>query len=353
MKKYRIRHALEQGFVSSPDLPDSGLPRRGKSPFRRQFLLLNRFPSGAIVRAMITQQQMHRLQVMGCLFLVYLSWGSSFISNKFALESFPAFIMCGFRMGLAGLLLYALTWIRGERNVPTPSDLFRSVILAFFMVFIASGFLAKGQESVSSGTAAMILGAIPIWMVLGGWLFCGDPKPTKLQFAGLVCGFSGLVLLSFHQGISGDDSLFGIFLVLLAALGWVAGSFYSKMRGGQTKLSVMRTSALLMALGGMQSLAWAFVSGESQDFSFSDVSGVSWAAMLYLIISGGIIAYTCYFWLLMHTRTVVAISYEYVNPVIGVFLGWWLAGEHVDPTIILACFLTVASVFFVVSRHKD
>ena len=59
---------------------------------------------------------------------------------------------------------------------------------------------------------------------------------------------------------------------------------------------------------------------------------------------------TCYFWLLLHTRTVVAISYEYVNPVIGVFLGWLLAGEQVDGVIVTACCLTVLSVFFIVSR---
>ncbi|MFQ8888762.1 MAG: EamA family transporter [Bilophila wadsworthia] len=73
-------------------------------------------------------------------------------------------------------------------------------------------------------------------------------------------------------------------------------------------------------------------------------------ALLYLVIFGAIIAYTCYFWLLLHTRTVVAISYEYVNPVIGVFLGWLLAGEQVDGVIVTACCLTVLSVFFIVSR---
>ncbi|MFQ8736039.1 MAG: hypothetical protein ACLSAH_08430 [Bilophila wadsworthia] len=53
---------------------------------------------------------------------------------------------------------------------------------------------------------------------------------------------------------------------------------------------------------------------------------------------------------MLHTRTVVAISYEYVNPVIGVFLGWLLAGEQVDGVIVTACCLTVLSVFFIVSR---
>ena len=283
---------------------------------------------------MLTTRQKHIAQVLGCLTLVYISWGSCFISIKFAIESFPPFMMCGLRMMLAGVLLYLWSWARGERNLPTRKDLSQSFVLAFFMVFMASGFLAKGQESISSGTAAMILGAVPIWMVLGGWLFCGDPRPSLVQFFGLGTGFAGLILLSVNQ----------------TAFGWVTGSFLSKKQASETQLSVIQTSGLLMFIGGLQSLVGAAVLGEFSTFSMDSVTPLSAGALLYLVIFGAIIAYTCYFWLLLHTRTVVAISYEYVNPVIGVFLGWLLAGEQVDGVIVTACCLTVLSVFFIVSR---
>lgn len=162
---------------------------------------------------MLTTRQKHIAQVLGCLTLVYISWGSCFISIKFAIESFPPFMMCGLRMMLAGVLLYLWSWARGERNLPTRKDLSQSFVLAFFMVFMASGFLAKGQESISSGTAAMILGAVPIWMVLGGWLFCGDPRPSLVQFFGLGTGFAGLILLSVNQTASGTDSGWGLSLI--------------------------------------------------------------------------------------------------------------------------------------------
>lgn len=308
--------------------------------------------SRSMVRPMLTERQKHIGMVIGCLLLVYLSWGSCFISIKFALQSFPPFMMCGLRMGAAGILLYLLTWIKGERNRPTRNDFIHSGVLALFMVFVSSGFLAKGQETVSSGTAAMILGAVPIWMVLGGWLFFGDPRPTPLQFGGLGGGFTGLLLLSYHQSSSGQDSPIGLLLVLVAALAWVIGSFYSKKYGADTRLSVMRTSALLMFLGGLQSLVAAFFLGEFTVFNIHSVTPTAFWALLYLVTFGAIIAYTCYFWLLMHTRTVVAISYEFVNPVIGVFLGWLLAHERVDSIVVLACCLTVGSVFFVVSHRK-
>ena len=81
---------------------------------------------------MLTTRQKHIAQVLGCLTLVYISWGSCFISIKFAIESFPPFMMCGLRMMLAGVLLYLWSWARGERNLPTRKDLSQSFVLAFF-----------------------------------------------------------------------------------------------------------------------------------------------------------------------------------------------------------------------------
>ncbi len=305
-----------------------------------------------ITRIMLRTPSKHVIQTIICLILVYLSWGSSFIGIKFGLTSFPPFLLIGIRMLLAGIILFTLIWMRGERNIPTLQDFRHTFVLAIYMVFIASGFLAKGQETVSSGTAAMILGTTPIWMVLGGWLIWKEKRPTPIQFAGLGGGFFGLVLLSVNQGISGESSLLGILLVLSAPLAWVVGSFYSKKHARETRLSVIQNSSLLMAVGGIQCLAASIALGEVTDFHVTDVTGIGAAALIYLIFSGGIIAYTCYFWLLLHTRTEVAISYEYVNPVIGVFLGWLLADEQVDIVVILACLLTVSSVFFIVSGHR-
>ncbi len=298
-------------------------------------------------------QQKQLALVLGCLLLVYFSWGTGFIAIHFGLQSFPAFLLCALRMTIAGFLLYVLTWLKGERNSPTLADFKQTFILAVFMVLISSGFLLKGQEYVDSGTAAMILGSVPVFMVLIGWLFFGEKKPNNRQFVGLGGGFVGLTVLTVHQGASGGQSPFGLALVFGAALAWVLGSFYSKKHAGDTKLSVMRNSGILMMIGGLQALVMALIFGELNDFSFHDVTLTSWGALVFLVFFGAITAYTCYFWLLLHTRTIVAISYEFVNPVIGVFLGWLMAGERVDGVIIMACCVMVGAVFLAVSGEHS
>ena len=95
---------------------------------------------------MLTERQKHIVEVLGCLTLVYISWGSCFISIKFAIESFPPFMMCGLRMGLAGILLFAWSWVRGERNLPTRRDLLSSFMLAFLRYSSPAASSPRGRN---------------------------------------------------------------------------------------------------------------------------------------------------------------------------------------------------------------
>lgn len=300
---------------------------------------------------MLSPERKHVFMVLGCLVLVYMSWGSSFISIKFGLQSFPPFMLMGFRMCIAGVLLYLITWLKGERTVLNHSDWKQDGIMSFLMVVMGSGFISAGQDTTSTGTAALICGSVPILMVLGGWLFLGERRPSRKQFMGLFGGFTGLLWLTVHQGSSGQDSLWGIFLVFLAACGWVAGSFYSK-RHRENRHSLFRTNSIIMVLGGLQCFLGSFLLGEFSEFDPKAVSATSLLALGYLVSMGAIVAYSSYFWLLMNTRTAVAISYEYVNPVIAVFLGWLLLGERVDAVVIITCLMTVGSVFFIIGDEN-
>ena len=60
------------------------------------------------------------------------------------------------------------------------------------------------------------------------------------------------------------------------------------------------------------------------------------AAFAYLIVFGSIIGFSAYIWLLHHVRPALAGSYAYVNPVIAVALGAWLARERFGGQELLA-----------------
>ncbi len=285
------------------------------------------------------------------LFMVYLSWGGLYLANRYAVETIPPFLMCGVRMGTAGFLMYGFTMLRGERGLPSATDLLHGGVVGFFMIFLGGGMLAWGQQSVTSGTAALIIGTAPIWMVLGGRLLGIDPPPSGRQLLGLAGGFAGLTLLGLSNDTSGGNTVLGLLGVFTATLGWVAGSLFSKCAGRSGRISLIRFSAWVLMNGGVQCLVCGLIVGEWAAFHPEQVTLQSFLGLAYNTLMGGIAAYVCYFWLLANTSTATAISYEYVVPVIAVFLGWLVAGEKVDALMICACILTVGSVFLFVSRR--
>ena len=55
----------------------------------------------------------------------------------------------------------------------------------------------------------------------------------------------------------------------------------------------------------------------------------AWLAWAYLVVFGSVFAFTSFVKALRLLPTTVVMTYAYVNPVIAVFLGWWLLREPV------------------------
>ena len=51
-------------------------------------------------------------------------------------------------------------------------------------------------------------------------------------------------------------------------------------------------------------------------------------AIVYLAIFGGILGYGCYALVISRLPLAIASIYTYINPVVAVFLGWWVYREH-------------------------
>ena len=300
----------------------------------------------------ISQKSLH---VMLHLFLVYISWGSTYIGYKFSLGVAGPFLVGGSRMVIGGILLALFLMLTGRWIRPERKDWIHATWMGVFMVLLASGFLAKGQESVASSTAAVITGSTPITMLVAGWLFANEPRPRLLQWTGLATGTCGLVLLAYsQQNVGGvqQSSISGMIWVFTATLGWVAGTLLTRRFPFKTRLSSLQSCALLIFMGGLECLVVAFLDGEHHAIRYENIHWPVVVAFAWMCTGGSVIAYACYFWLLENVPIATAISYEYVVPVIGSFLGWLLGGEMLTWKMLLACAMTVGSVFFIM-WHRE
>jgi len=61
-------------------------------------------------------------------------------------------------------------------------------------------------------------------------------------------------------------------------------------------------------------------------------------------------------WLMKHSTPARVSTYAYVNPVVAVFLGWWMLDEPVDAHTLISAAVIVAAVVLITvqkSRVKD
>ena len=247
---------------------------------------------------------------------VYVLWGSTYLAIRFALESYPPFLLGAIRMAIAGALMYAILRWRGARP-PTARQWRTLAVLSIFMVLLSNGLVNLAETEVGSGLAAIAVASMPLFA--GVFAMLRGRHPTKIEWVGTIIGFLGVIWLNAGSELSG--STMGMVCLATAAIAWAWGSIWSR---DQDLPEPFMSAAAQMLAGSVWMLAAALATGER----FEQVPSMgATAAMLYLVVAGSIFGFTAYIWLLHHVRPALATSYAYVNPPIAVFFGAMLGGE--------------------------
>ena len=124
------------------------------------------------------------LHIFFMLFLVYITWGSTFIGYKLTLEVVGPFFAAGGRSLGGGVLLMVFLMLLGHWTRPTRRALNILIFQGLPMVAVASGFVGLGQTQIPSSVAAVLSSATPILMIAAGYFFAGESKPAGLQIFG-------------------------------------------------------------------------------------------------------------------------------------------------------------------------
>ena len=279
-----------------------------------------------------------------CFFSIYFIWGSTYLGIRYAVETIPPLYTAGFRHLIAGTILLVGALAKGQR--PTAAQIRASLIIGVFFFLIGHGTLHWAETVVPSGLASLLIATEPIWVFL---VASAAEKKWRMNlplFAGVVLGLAGVAVLLGRDTISSKPGMFvGALACLVGAISWSVGIIYS--RRSHLSGSPLLLSALSLLSGSVLLLTTGTLLGEAHGFSFSQVTSRSWLALAYLILFGSVIAFTAYNWLMEHYPPTFVATHTYVNPVIAVFLGWWLAGEKVTINVAIAAALVVVAVFLV------
>jgi drug/metabolite transporter (DMT)-like permease len=139
----------------------------------------------------------------------------------------------------------------------------------------------------------------------------------------------------------------GIIAVLLGSVSWSVGIVLSRRlqarSSGQPDTSTMN-AALPLICGALMLFAGSWVRGEFTAFQLSNVSGRSFAGLLFLVFFGSLVAFTAYSWLLKHYPPTLVATHTYVNPIVAVLLGWLFASESINLSIISSTAMALAAI---------
>ncbi len=282
------------------------------------------------------------LLIVSALTCTYLIWGSTYLAIKYAIESFPPFVMVGIRFTAAGSLLYVI--LRGLGHAaPTLIQWRGAALVGLLLPVLGNGTVSHVQLHVSSSVAALAIATAPIWMAIFSSLW--GHKISRREWLGIAIGLIGILLLNTRGSLQGD--WLSAFLLMFAAASWSLGSVWSKHMAMPTGLM---GAASQMLCGGLIAFIFSAAFGEQWP---TEITARSWAAIVFMIVLGSMVAFSAYHWLLHNVRPLVASSNTFVNPVVAFVVGVLFADEHINTMEYIALAVILVGVFLVLTSTTE
>jgi len=275
--------------------------------------------------------------VVLCLITVYLVWGSTYLAIHVALASFPPFMLMGTRFLASGGALLLFLKARGKA-FPTLKQWRDASIVGSLILGGGMGLTSYAQQYISSGLTAVFVASSPFILSLcvgiyGEW-------PNRREWAGIIIGFSGAILLASGGDFSAKP--IGIIALFAAICCWDIGSVLSQRQFSMAPGAMGFASQMLM--GGVFLSVVSWLTGEH---IIATITPNAWFAWGYLVVAGSLAAFSAYMYLIATVSPALASSYTYVNPIIAVTLGVLFADEKMAMREILSMVIILCSVVLI------
>ena len=295
------------------------------------------------------------LSAYGHLLTIYLVWGAAYLAVKICIAGTAAITVLQLqsaRMWCAALLLGVVAMVRsGEVPRLSVSDIGTCMVSGLLMWVAGNGLATLASHHATSSFIVMALGAIPLWSCLFD-LVIARSVPSRGVVLGLVLGLLGLflvmapALLDTRSAIIAPGHAGFVALVLVGAgASWSLGTIVQRPLMRRVQPEWAATFQMLAAALVLTVLAAAEAAPLPGPPDMQQV-----LAFGFLIVFASVIGLTSYIRVLRAFSPVVASTFAYVNPIIGVLLGSTILGEELAPVSLLGLVAVLASIFIVVKN---
>jgi drug/metabolite transporter (DMT)-like permease len=268
-------------------------------------------------------------------------WGGSFLFMDIGLDHFAPPLIAFGRIALGAV---TLSLIPAARQ-PLPRAAWRGVAL-LGLVWMAVPFLllAVAQQWIDSGLAGMINATAPLFTVVVGAVLIRS-LPSRLQTAGLLLGFLGVVAISIPS-VEGGSNAAGIALVLAAAtLYGFAFNIAAPLQARYGALAVTRGAMIVAATALVPA---ALVGALNSSFGWGSV-----AALVGLGTLGTGVAFIWFTALIGRVGPARASVSIYIVPVVAVALGAVFRDERVHAAALAGTAMVLAGAWLTSRPRLD
>ena len=274
-----------------------------------------------------------------------LIWSTGFIVARYGMPHAPPMKFLAVRYALS--ILCFLPWIALAR-VAWPQSRAQWLHLSVTGVLMHAGYLggvwAAVKAGMGSGLSALIVGLQPVLTAV--WLSATGGQVTRRQWAGLVLGFAGLVLVvsrKFGQGAEAD--WLNLSFAIIALLSITIGTLYQKRF--VAPCDVRSANAVQLAAALVVTLPLALLEAEPIDWSAEFMGAMAWS-VLALTLGGSSLLYL----LIQRGAATAVTSLLYLVPPTTALMAWVLFAEPITAVTLAGTALTALGVSLVVRAAR-
>ena len=266
-------------------------------------------------------------------------WSTGFIATKYVLHNAEPLTYLAIRMVLVVALMAVIVAVARPRW-PDRIGVAHSVVAGILVHgFYLGGTAVAIAHSIPAGLSALIPGLQPILTstLANRWL---GERVTPLQWAGLLIGLAGVVLILHDRPMSGEAG-WGWFASGVSLVSITLGTLYQRRYCGKIdwragNLVQYITVATFFAIG-----AWLFENGVVH-WTGEFILALIWLAVVLSIGSIGLL-----YWLIRRSAATSVASLFYLVPGVTAVMAYVLFGERLDRIAIAGMIACAAAVFLV------
>jgi drug/metabolite transporter (DMT)-like permease len=260
-----------------------------------------------------------KLAILALIFMS-LIWGYNWVIMKEALRYCGPFDFAALRTFFGAVLLFLVLIVKGVRLRP------QQVALTIFLGLLTTtgciGVSTWALETGSAGKTAILVYAMPFWLLFLAWPILGE-RIRGIQWVAVASAFIGLIAILEPWHMSG--SIQGNLLAVASGFLWAASAVVTKILRGRAKdFDLISVTAWQLMFGALPLVAIAFA---------VPARPIEWTAyftgaVIFNIVFTNAVALLLWFYSLQELPAGIAGMGTMATPVIGVIAASIQLGER-------------------------